>query len=473
MAKKRAAAQESKKLEFNLERHLIPFLTNSTFYAELSRRIAKVSTATIPTAAVGYDMDADQITLYYNPNFMASLTDTEIRGVLMHEFLHVVFCHISFRRKQPRKVWNIATDLAINSIILHSNKSGSAAASSVEERLLPSFALVPGQWPVRPDGRQLTPEEKKSEELGALIAKLPTLQASELYFTKIMELVKEHKSKKKGQKGPGGPGGESGEGGEPDEEESDDSSGLGDWIDSLDDHAPWDAAAEELEGEYIESKIKDIVGNAVKRADQSSTGWGNMPAEIRDEIRKSVTNVINWRSVMRQFIGTFVRGHRTSSIKRINRRYPYIHPGTKRGYVAKLLIARDQSGSVSNEMCAEFFAELCNLTKKVDVDIINFDCFCSEKDIFKWKKGTVPEGASKRTRMGGTDFSAPTKIFNDPKNRGRWDGLLIMTDGEAPEPIACRGKRGWILANNCKLYFKSSELQIFVSKDKPMTGAWR
>jgi len=459
--------------DFNLERHLIPFLQNSSFFAELSRNLHKVPSKSLPTAAVTYDPTTDQIVLFYNPDFLASLSNSEITGVLTHEFYHIVFCHLSARIKKPYRAWNVATDLAINSVILHSNGARSVTTNEGDDRdtrLLPRFALVPGQWPTKPDGRELSKEEKEGAELAALIASFPKLQASEWYFNKIMEVVRDSKNGKgKKQKGQGQPqpGAGAGEPGDPDDFFSDE-----DWINSLDDHSEWDNVPDEFR-EYVEGKVKAIVEKAVNHADKHSTGWGNIPADLRDEIRKSVTTVINWRAVLRQFIGTLVRGHRTTSIKRINRRYPYIHPGVKRGYTAKLLIARDESGSVSNEMLMEFFGELNALTKKVEIDFIPFDCYCNNKDVTKWAKGTIPSKATMRTKGGGTDFNAPTNVFNDPKNRGRWDGLLIMTDGMAPAPGPSRGKRGWILGKGCKLEFESPELQVFVSKDKPTSGAWR
>ena len=87
------------------------------------------------------------------------------------------------------------------------------------------------------------------------------------------------------------------------------------------------------------------------------------------------------------------------------------------------------------------------------------------------KRGTVPE--LKRVRCGGTDFNVPTRFVNDPKNRGRWDGYLIMTDGQAYKPEATRTKRGWVLGSGTKLNFDSQELQIFMSKNQKVTGAWR
>lgn len=473
--------------DFNIERHLIPFLQDCPFFAELSRQLAKVATKDIPTAAVAYDFEYDQVTMFYNPDFLASLANSEVRGILTHEFYHLVFGHLAARRKKPSRLWNVATDLAINSIIVENTPKG--FKSGRDTRALPDFALIPGQWPTvmekTEDGmvsRELSAEEKEGAKMAAAIASFPPLQASEWYFERLLQAAKEElkemKSKGKGGKGKGAP--ESGKG-EPSDNE-DDGEGEGDdgwdegdmekWINSMDDHDPWDNVPEEKR-EYVSGKVKAIVEKAVRHADSQSTGWGNIPAELRSDIRKSVSTVINWRTVLRQFIGNLMRGGRTTSIKRINRRYPYVHPGIKRGYRAKLLIARDESGSVSNEMIEAFFAELSSLTKQVNIDFVPFDCECSEGDIVPWTRGSTPSKASVRTRGGGTDFNAPSRVFNDPKNRGRWDGLLIMTDGVAPKPDSVRGKRGWILADGCKLEFTSDELQVFVEPNRPIEGAWR
>lgn len=427
--------------EFNLDRHLISFLQDAPFFAELSRHIHKSPTKSIPTAAVAFNEKTDELCLWWNPDFFASLTQWEVRGVLTHEFYHLVFGHLYGRRRKPAKLWNVATDLAINSIIMSSSKSGGSKLDGNSP--LPSFALVPGVMPKHPEGRDYTDEEKSAMKLAQVIAKLPAMQASEWYFDKIKEEM--------GDEAPGMGEGENG-------------------IGSLDDHEGWDEVPEDLR-EYVEGKVKSIVEKAAKHADSQANGWGNIPADLAADIRKSVSSIINWRNVLRQFVGGLVRGGRSTSIKRINKRYPYIHPGVKRGYEAKLLIAIDQSGSVSNEMLVEFFAELGSLTKKVTIDILPFDCEANEKDIYTWRKGTnVP---AKRVRGGGTDFNAPTNLANDAKNRGRWDGVLIMTDGEAPAPNGSRIKRGWVLGKGCKLIFKSDEVQVHMSDAKQISGAWR
>jgi len=457
---------------FNMERHLIVFLTENAFYATISRHLRKVPTIDMPTAGVTYDPVNDELCLYYNPFFFGGgeyaepgtgksitcegLSNWEICGVLQHEFDHITFGHISARRRTPHKMWNIATDLAINSLIV-----GHGGSRKEDDRLdarpLPKCALIPGQrpWVDPAEMAKMTPERQAAvTELSDIIEKFPKDQPSEFYFNKLQEIAQQKKNQK-GQKGDGE--------GEPGDE-------FGDLVGGMDDHDGWDNIPEEMR-EYVEGKIKAFVEKAVEAADKNSDGWGNIPAHIQAEIRKSISNVVNWRAVLRQFVGSLTRGERTSSIKRINRRYPYIHPGVKRGYTARLCIAIDQSGSVDDGQLESFFSELGSLTKRVSVDILPFDCGADEKDIFEWRKGAKP--AVKRTRGGGTDFNAPTNIINDPKNRGRWDGYLIMTDGECYAPGGSRVKRGWVLSKGHKLLFETNEIQVFLDDAKPMTGAWR
>lgn len=444
--------------DFQIDRHLIGYLQSVPYFAELSRQLRKVPTMQIPTAAVSYDIDKDEAIMYYNPLFMKKQSDWQIRGTINHEFYHLTFGHLNARRKRPAKLWNIASDLAINSIIIAGSKDTRPKDSPEDDSPLPHGVLIPGEFPIHPTGRKLTSEEQEASKLGQLIQTFPTMEASEWYFNKLLQKQQEQ------QKGKGK--GKGGEGGQETESES----GGDDYLDSFDDHGMWDEVPEEFQ-EYVEGRIKSMVEKAVKYADGHPSGWGNIPAHIREEIRMSVSTIINWRAVLRQFIGSLVRGKRSSSIKRINKRYPYIHPGTKRGYVAKLLVAMDQSYSVDDGMLNEFFNELGSLTRKVTIDVLPFDSGADVKEVFEWKKGTVPRLV--RTRKGGTNFDAPTNVFNDPANRGRWDGLLIQTDGECCAPGPCRGKRGWILGKGHKLLFPSDELQISLDNANAMSGAWR
>lgn len=486
--------------DFNIDRHLLSFLQDTPFFAELSRYIRKSPTMDLPTAGVAFDPRYDDVTMYWNPEFFASLSDKEIRGVLIHEFYHLIFKHLTSRRRNPPKMWNIATDLAINSIIT-SDESKNAA--------LPKGGLIPGVFPLPPGEREPTKEEKDAMPMASLIESFPHAQSSEWYFERLKQKAEQvqkqmknncpvhgkqkdnqndpqnnsnnsdgdnnKKNKKNNQKG--SQDGESpshdhgGTGANHDHSDGDQQCTCGeDWLTSMDDHSGWEQIPEEMR-EAIQGRVQNIVEKAVRKADAQANGWGNIPANLREEIRKSVSHTVDWRNVLRQFVGSLERGNKTTSMKRINKRYPYIHPGTKRGYNAKLLIAIDQSGSVSDQMLSLFFGELAALTKRVSVTILPFDYTVAEDDIIEWRKGTNPQ--IKRVRGGGTDFEAPTRFANDPKNRGRWDGMLILTDGECSAPSPSRIKRGWVLAQGCKLMFPTNDITITLDPNQQKSGAWR
>ena len=61
------------------------------------------------------------------------------------------------------------------------------------------------------------------------------------------------------------------------------------------------------------------------------------------------------------------------------------------------------------------------------------------------------------------------------KNRGRWDGYLILTDGECGAPVPSRVKRGYVLSKGHKLMFDNRDLQVKLENEggQKYNGAWR
>lgn len=64
-------------------------------------------------------MATDGKVIKYNPDFALSLPMDEIKSVLIHEALHVVWGHHLRRGDRHPKLWNIATDYAINGYIVY------------------------------------------------------------------------------------------------------------------------------------------------------------------------------------------------------------------------------------------------------------------------------------------------------------------------------------------------------------------
>jgi predicted metal-dependent peptidase len=383
----------SENKEFDLNMHTARLLMDEPFFASISRRIDKRASTAIPTAGVMVNPDTAQFEMLYNPAFFADLTDLERTDVLKHEFYHVIFQHVTDRLPADvnMKLWNVATDLAINSHLNH----------------LPKGGLIPGE----PD----TP-----------FADLPKGESAEWYMANMPEFDQGQRGDGGEQEGNDGQGGEKGS-----------SPGSGDGIpDSLDDHSGWGQCSQETK-EMAKERLKDSVKRAAEEASRSQ-GWGSVSSKVRSDILKSFETKIDWKKVLRYFVKTSQRADRSSSIKRINRRYAYVHPGRKANRVAKVAVSIDQSGSVSDEMLSMFFAELAKLSAVAEFVVIPFDTQVDESLVYTWKKGQ--KKIAERVMSGGTCFNAPTDYVN---GKG-FDGHIILTDLCAPKPKASKCQRMWM-----------------------------
>lgn len=408
--------------DFDLNMHTARLLMDEPFFAAISRRIDKRASFAIPTAGVMVNPDTAQFEMLYNPKFFASLSDNERRDVLKHEFYHVVFLHVTDRMPEGVKMrlWNVATDLAINSHLFN----------------LPKGGLIPG-------------------EPGTPFENLPRGQSSEWYLANMPDF--NNQGEGDGQSsGDASDGSSSGDDGSGDPGSSGSSSGDG-IPDSLDDHSGWGSCSQEVK-DMAKERLKDIIRKASNDCAKNSS-WGSVPSDTRKKIMKVLESKIDWRKVLRYFVKTSQKANRSSSIKRINRRYAYIHPGKKSSRVAKVAVSIDQSGSVDDDMLSKFFAELNKLAEIAEFTVIPFDTRIDEKLIWTWKKGQKVE--RERTMCGGTCFNAPTDYVN---NHGGFDGHIILTDLCAPKPKPSKVQRMWMTTPEyaARPYFTTKERLVVI-----------
>ena len=125
--------------------------------------------------------------------------------------------------------------------------------------------------------------------------------------------------------------------------------------------------------QIAEERVKDFIREAAEEANKTSRGWGSVPANCKKEIMDSISHKFDWKSVLRYFVKQSQKANKRSTVRKINKRYPYVHPGKKATRRAKVAIAIDQSGSVSESMLAAFFAELNSLAKLAEFTVIPFD----------------------------------------------------------------------------------------------------
>ena len=109
-------------------------------------------------------------------------------------------------------------------------------------------------------------------------------------------------------------------------------------------------------------------------------------------------------------------------------------------------------------MLAAFFAELNGLAKLAEFTVVPFDTQVDDSKVYVWKKGQ--RVAVERVLTGGTCFDAPTRYSNERS----FDGLIILTDMEAPKPIPSKAQRMWMTTPECKerAYFQTNERVIAI-----------
>jgi len=98
-----------------LESAISKLVTFQPLYGEVFLHLNKKETKKVPTLAVGVIRRVD-LALYYNPDFIDTLSPTELRSVLKHEALHILLHHLTRAKHfayNPRG-YNIAADCAIN-----------------------------------------------------------------------------------------------------------------------------------------------------------------------------------------------------------------------------------------------------------------------------------------------------------------------------------------------------------------------
>ena len=167
----------------------------------------------------------------------------------------------------------------------------------------------------------------------------------------------------------------------------------------------------------------------------------------------SIATKVDWKKVLRSFVKASQKSTRRSTVKRINRRFPYIHAGKRSDRVARVAISIDQSGSVSNSMLVAFFAELEQLAKYAEFVVVPFDTKVDEKLVYTWKKGQ--KKTWERVMCGGTCFNAPSEYVND----NSFDGHIVLTDMCADKPIPSKCRRMWMTDSYgaTQPYFKTHE----------------
>ena len=184
----------------------------------------------------------------------------------------------------------------------------------------------------------------------------------------------------------------------------------------------------------------------------STKSWGSISGNFAELLTNSLKAKINWRNVFAGFRASIISSKRKLTRMKPNRRTGFDNMGSVRQFDTKLLVAVDVSGSISTKSLQYFYGVINSAFKYgfKEIDVAQFDCGIST--VASLKKVVKEVGVFGR---GGTSFQEPV----DYAHEHGYDGLVILTDGYAPEPKIPEGfKTGilWVCENqSCLDHHKS------------------
>jgi len=325
-------------------------------------------------------MATDGSTIYFHPEFVDTLTDAEILGVLLHEVNHCIYGHTDTKRisSRSRELWNIACDFVINLEIVDE-----------VNYTLPNGCLYDTKY-----------KEMAAEEVYRDIEKNATKCPKCGTMSIPNPGIPGQSSPVGGSPGPGMPGHQC------------DGSGHGHAMDQI---IPAKGAEEEM-------KEKILAAHEATKKQQ-----GNLPGGLSRLLKELKEGKVNWQRLLARFVQESLSKDDYNWSKP-NRRHLYndvILPGMKGSKITTVVFAVDTSGSVGDKEISQILGELNKLKYLVE-EITVMSCDMSVHEVTKI---TAAYDILKNLKLGGgggTDFRP---VFDHiHKNGIRPEVLIYLTD---------------------------------------------
>ena len=317
-------------------------------------------------------MATDGSYLIYNSNWVVSLSENELRGVICHEAMHPALGHLWRRGSRDHVKFNYACDYVINGILTKNNFT------------LPEGVLLDHQY-----------DKMSAEEVYAQLPDPPIIEVS-IGLGKGQSL--------------GGDG-------------------------TIDNHDYWDGAGSKKEdgnnGEMLENN-EQIWKERLARAAIAAKIQGKLPSDIESLVDAAVEPKLPWRELLRNYIqDTTKTEYRMMPPSKRYLHIPIYMPSLK-GEFLEIAVAVDTSGSISQPELETFVSEMQGIADQFEnyrIHVYACDAAVHGYDVIE----THDEWPKSYKGRGGTDFRP---VFKDIEEKGLDISVLIyLTDsyGSFPE----------------------------------------
>ena len=398
------------------------------FFAPIVMRVKHKPCWSIPTMGVSIKDE-----LIYNPLFVNQLS-TKIRqlaGVVMHEYLHLVFLHLHRSGIQSvakhdewlSMIWNLAADAFCNMAVLKNNLELPDIVA-----VIPDVSGDSVSYHRAFDPKYLKDNGLKESDL--VIHDLSKKGCEEVYtemFSKLPRPPGKPGACMAGVEKSQGQGEGDGEGGQGQGNGYEASPGGGDFHDYGNEMSPSDR--QEKENEHRKRVMEGI---------EMSRSQGRIPLGLERLLKELTEPTQDWRTVLTEFITKGIPydvSYRRPS-KRSSSIGTYMPKFMSEGM--KVLIAVDTSGSIGDKCLGEFFSEalgICNSFQEVKMWVIcwDFEAYPPPKQI-----DNDHDVELRRVELkggGGTSCMAAIEWAKANRDEYPFDAMVMFTDGYcAPFP---------------------------------------
>jgi len=389
------------------------------FYSFIIAKCKVIFDANLPTAGINFT--GTSYNLFIGRAFIEWTLEERI-AVLVHECRHILGGHIFRQGKRDQKLFNVASDVAMNQLINN----------------LPEGALFPStfDWAENLTAEQYymlaKDEQKKQEEEKQEMKDKNPDQNGEPEDCDSCGGSGEQDDGNGGQeecedcKGSGKKGGngkpvfdENGEPWKPADGKPDLTEGSGEQ--TIDDHSKWEEM-DQTDGDLAKSVTNEMIKDAM------SSTKGNLPGDMEQILKLWARKAkISWKKELRGILASKT-GYKISTIKRRDRRFPKRRDlrgrkSTKDKH--EILVCVDTSGSMSDEEVLDGLVEILEVAKvnKTDIKVIQVDHNIQGVEIFSEKNKTF-----NRKGYGGTWMGAGVEYIMEEKIKA--DVVIYISDME-------------------------------------------
>jgi len=305
----------------------------------------------------------------YGDEFIRKLSESDRRGLIMHENLHKTFQHTFLWKhlyEKNAKIANQACDYVINIIIKDLDKKSGGFVT------LPQGGLYDERF------RGMSSQE-------------------------VFDILMDERE-------------EGGSGGDGSDEDDDEGAGLDghDWSD-----LPKDK----------QDEIKKEIDQAIR---QGALMAGKLGGNLSRELGELLQPKVDWREQLRDYVTSLADGKDISTWQRVNRRWlqhDVYMPSTLSETIGRIVVGIDTSGSCFDAL-EPFLSELqsiCATVKPDIVDLIYWDTEVAKHEIYDREKQDKLVQSTKPAGGGGTDPSCVPEYLE--ANKLNPECVIMLTDG--------------------------------------------